>query len=150
MDTSVAKLLNEKNQDILTAAPSMSVYDCTLMMAEKNIGALPIVENNALVGIFTERDLMLKVVKERKNPEALAVNEVMTKEVIYIHKNSSLNEAMAIMTDQRIRHIPLLEDGQLVGMISIGDITHWLSLNYDRQKYELNVLNDYVNNRGYS
>ncbi|WP_230957307.1 CBS domain-containing protein [Piscirickettsia salmonis] len=58
---------------------------------------------------------------------------------------------MAIMTDQRIRHIPLLEDGQLVGMISIGDITHWLSLNYDHhKKYELNVLNDYVNNRGYS
>ncbi|WP_235602813.1 CBS domain-containing protein [Piscirickettsia litoralis] len=71
MDTSVSKLLNDKNTNILTAESSMSVYDCILMMAEKNIGALPVVENDVLLGIFTERDLMLKVVKERKDPEKL-------------------------------------------------------------------------------
>ncbi|WP_235602814.1 CBS domain-containing protein [Piscirickettsia litoralis] len=74
----------------------------------------------------------------------------MTKEVIYINKASPLNEVMAIMTDKRIRHIPILEEGKLIGMISIGDITHWLSLKYDRQKYEINTLNEYVSGGGYS
>ncbi|MDZ7359303.1 MAG: CBS domain-containing protein [candidate division KSB1 bacterium] len=118
----VKRLLEVKDRQVWTISKSATVLDALKLMAEKNIGALPVVEGEALIGIFTERDYARKLGLQGKQAEAIRIEEVMTRELITVTPDQSVNDCMALMTEKRIRHLPVLEGGRLVGLVSIGDV----------------------------
>jgi CBS domain-containing protein len=118
----VKRLLELKDNQVWTISKSATVLDGLKLMVEKNIGALPVVEGGALIGIFTERDYARKLGLQGKQVEATRIEEVMTKELITVNPSQSVNDCMALMTEKRIRHLPVLEEGRLVGLVSIGDV----------------------------
>jgi CBS domain-containing protein len=120
----VKRLLREKGHAIWTIAPSTPVIDALRLMAEKDIGALPVAENEKLVGIFTERDYARKIILHNRSSKNTLIRDIMTAPVITIQPPQTLRECMAIMNKHRIRHLPVIDNGQLVGMVSIGDVLH--------------------------
>jgi CBS domain-containing protein len=118
----VRDILKEKGNQIWWVSPDSTVYDALTLMAEKNAGALVVLDGEKLAGIFSERDYARKVVLKGKFSKETAVKEIMTSEVTYILLAQSVEECMALMTDKRIRHLPVLEGEKLVGVISIGDV----------------------------
>jgi CBS domain-containing protein len=118
----VRQLLKVKGEHVWTISKEATVLDSLELMAEKRIGSLVIIEDGQVVGIFTERDYARKVGPERRNPEETRIEEVMTRELITIDLNQTVNECMLLMTDNNIRHLPVMEDGRLVGIISVGDV----------------------------
>ncbi len=119
----VAQILQSKSDPAVhTIAPTASVFDALKLMAEKNIGALLIVEGERIVGILSERDYARKVVLMGKSSKETPVADVMTQPVLYVGPQQSTEECMALMTDSRLRHLPVLNDGKLIGLISIGDL----------------------------
>ena len=118
----VRQLLQAKGHEIWSARPDTSVFDALQMMAEHNIGALVVLDEGGLVGIFSERDYARKVVLKGKSSRETSVGEIMSQRVSCVGTDQTIDECMALMTDKRIRHLPVLEDDQLVGVISIGDV----------------------------
>jgi len=118
----VKDLLKTKNKDVWTIEPGATVYDAIAEMAAKQIGSLVVTEGDRVIGIITERDYARKVILQNKSSKTTPVREVMTKRVIYVEPKQKIEECMAIMTEKRIRHLPVLEGNRLVGMISIGDV----------------------------
>lgn len=118
----VAELLDNKGHEIWAIAPEQSVFAAIKLMADKGVGALVVVDNDKLVGIVSERDYARKVILANRQAETTHVREIMTTRVTYVGPDESIEECMAIMTDQRIRHLPILADEKLVGIISIGDL----------------------------
>ena len=118
-------------------------------MVHARIGGLLIMENEKILGMFTERDVMVKVVAKKLNPETTLVFEVMNKEVICVKPTTTTEEAMAIMTEKRIRHLPILDNSILCGLISIGDVTKWISMSHMKQAKDINDLIAFING-GYS
>jgi CBS domain-containing protein len=118
----VKKILQKKGSEVHTIEPEASVLDALRKMGENNIGSLVVVEGDKPVGIFTERDNALRVGMMDINCNDIAMEKVMTKELITITPDHTVNQCMALMTDNHIRHLPVLENGKLAGMISIGDI----------------------------
>ena len=118
----IGDLLKTKEQ-IWTIAPQASVYQALELMAEKDIGALLVVENAKLVGIFSERDYARKVILKGKTSRETAVSELMTQSVVFIAPENTLEESMALMTAKHIRHLPVLDRGRLVGIVTLGDVT---------------------------
>lgn len=125
MQSPVNVLLKEKGSQIFSAAPHESVFACVQRMNECRVGALLILENQKPVGIFTERDVSSKLVLSKRDPEQSPVSEFMTKNVLVIASSTTVEEAMAIVTQKRFRHLPVMDDGVLLGLISIGDLTKW-------------------------
>jgi CBS domain-containing protein len=120
--TMVKHLLQRKGSEVWSIAPGAMVYEALQLMADKNVGALVVVEGGPLVGIMSERDYARKVILLNKSSMSVPVREIMTTKVFYVSPESSIEECMTIMTDKHIRHLPVLEEGQLVGVISIGDV----------------------------
>ncbi|HUJ10082.1 MAG TPA: CBS domain-containing protein [Verrucomicrobiae bacterium] len=118
----VRHLLQEKGNQVWSIAPQASVYDALQLMADKNIGALLVIENNKVVGIFTERDYARKVVLHGRSSKTTTVGELESVDVLYVSPDDSIENCMAIMTDKRLRHLPVLEGDKLVGLVSIGDV----------------------------
>ena len=120
----VKQILNEKGQDVWAVPPDATIYEALELMAEKNIGAVLVMEDDALAGIFSERDYARKVVLQGKSSRETPVSEGMTEEVICVRPNQSVEGCMSLMTEKRIRHLPVLEpEGEsVVGVISIGDV----------------------------
>ena len=118
----VQQLLKVKGKRVWTISKESTVLDSLERMAEKRIGSLVVVEDDQVIGIFTERDYARMVGPERKNPEDTRIEEVMTRELITIGLNKTVKECMVLMTDNHVRHLPVMDEGQLVGMISIGDV----------------------------
>ncbi|PKO23945.1 MAG: histidine kinase [Chloroflexi bacterium HGW-Chloroflexi-1] len=118
----VRQLLGTKSGDIWTIAPEASVYEALQLMAEKNVGALLVVEAGKLVGVFSERDYARKVILKGKSSKETAVGELMSSTVYYVHPEQTIEACMALMTERRIRHLPVLEQDALVGIVSIGDL----------------------------
>jgi CBS domain-containing protein len=119
----VAQILRSKSESAVhTVAPTASVFDALKLMAEKNIGALLIVEGETIVGMLSERDYARKVVLMGKSSKETPVRDVMTCPVMYVGPQQSTEECMALMTEMRLRHFPVLDDGKLIGIISIGDL----------------------------
>lgn len=118
----VRQLLQIKGNDVWCISPDASVYDALRMMAEKNVGALPVLEGDQLVGILSERDYARKVVLKGKTSRDVPVSEIMSSPVFYVHPDQTVEECMDLMTHKHIRHLPVMEGDQLVGMISIGDV----------------------------
>lgn len=118
----VRHLLQRKGPDTWTISPEASVYSALELLAEKNIGALPVVSDGKLVGILSERDYARKVVLQGKKSQDTQVKELMTAKVYHVKPNRTIDECMRLMTDRKIRHLPVVEGGELIGIITIGDV----------------------------
>lgn len=118
----VRQLLQSKGGTVWTISPQTSVYEALQMMAEKNIGALLVVQTSKLVGLFSERDYARKVILQGRSSKTTTVGELMTREVLYISPDDSIEDCMALMTAKRNRHLPVIENDKLIGIISIGDV----------------------------
>lgn len=120
--TTIARILEAKGDDIWSIAPSSSVYEAVDLMARQNVGALLVVEDGDLVGIVSERDYARNVILKGKSSKETPVRDIMTADVTTAGLNATVEEGMRLMTEKRIRHLPVVQDGALVGVISIGDL----------------------------
>jgi CBS domain-containing protein len=118
----LSQILRDKSAEIMTVRPSDSVFVALQVLASYNIGALPVMEHERLVGIFSERDYARKVALQGLKSESTEVQEVMSTHVISVNLQHTVMECMALMSDKKIRHLPVVEMGQLVGILSIGDL----------------------------
>ncbi|HUJ72354.1 MAG TPA: CBS domain-containing protein [Verrucomicrobiae bacterium] len=118
----VKELLREKGSQVWTITPQATVYDALELMATKNIGALVVLDEGNVAGVFTERDYARKVVLKGRSSKTTAVGELMVTDVLYVSPDDTIENCMALMTDKRLRHLPVMENGNLVGVVSIGDI----------------------------
>lgn len=118
----VRDLLARKGRHVWSVAPDCTVYDTLKLMADKDIGAVLVLDGEQVVGIFSERDYARQVVLKGKTSKDTPVREVMTAKVVFVRPEQDIEECMALMTDKRFRHLPVLENGKLAGLISIGDV----------------------------
>ncbi len=122
----VSTLLRVKGNEVHTVEPEMPVIKVLEFMAEKKIGAVIVLEGQTIVGVFSERDFVRKVAQNKKLSLDVPVRELMTAGVYIVSPELTIDECMALMTNQRIRHLPVLKDGQMVGLISIGDVVKFI------------------------
>jgi len=118
----IRQLLNTKGQEVWSVSPDASVYEAMEIMADKGVGALVVLENDKLIGIITERDYARKVVLKERASKQTRVEEIMTKAVLYVRPGQTVEQCLAIMTEKRSRHLPVLDGDNLVGIVSIGDL----------------------------
>jgi CBS domain-containing protein len=141
---SVRQLLDAKGHDLWWVTPETFVFDALKLMAEKNCGALVVLEEGKLAGIFSERDYARKVTLKGKASKDTAVSEIMSTQVFFVRLESSIQECMALMTEKRIRHLPVLEDNKVVGVISIGDVVKAV---ISEQEFTIKQLENYITGR---
>lgn len=137
----VSIILENRGQDTVTASPGMAVHEVVKLFAEKRIGAVPIVDGAEVVGIMSERDLVHLVAKDGKDGLEKPVSEVMTSPPITVDPNYNVLAALGLMTRRRVRHLPVVEDGRLVGFISIGDLVKY---RMDRIEQDAQAMRDYI------
>ena len=139
---SVAQVLKSKTRQTVEAvAPSTSVFDAVKLMAEKNIGALLVLDGQRIAGIVTERDYARKIVLLGRSSRETPVGDVMSSPVMYVRPDQTNEECMALMTDNRVRHLPVVDQGRLVGLISIGDLVKDI---ISEQKFIIEQLEHYI------
>ena len=138
---SVKQLLANKPNLLWYIPPNATTFDGIKMLAEKSVGALPVMENDTLVGMFSERDYARKVALKGKSSLATPVSEVMTTEVVCVKLDQTNEDCMALMTDKRIRHLPVIDNGRVVGVISIGDLVKDI---ISEQKFVIEQLEHYI------
>lgn len=137
----VNHLLDSKGRDIISVAPDSSVFDAIKVMADKAVGSLLVMDGDELLGIVTERDYARKVILKGRSSESTTVSEVMTKEVMTTSSSKTVNDCMELMTKRRIRHLPVVEDNRVIGMISIGDLVQAI---ISDQQEEIEQLEHYI------
>jgi CBS domain-containing protein len=137
----IADVLAAKNSQVHTIRPTDTVLDAVHTMVAHNIGSLLVTEGDEIRGIITERDYLRRIVLEGRTSRATQVGEIMTARVVVTEPKVEVEEAMAIMTDRHIRHLPVLDQGKLVGIVSIGDLVKQLSRDH---KYQVQYLTDYI------
>jgi CBS domain-containing protein len=109
-------------QGVRSTAPTQSLADAAQMMKENDVGSLPVVEADRLVGIVTDRDIVVRAVAERVDPEAVSVDEVASRDVVSVSPDEDLDDALAVMARHRVRRLPVVEDGRLIGMLAQADV----------------------------
>jgi CBS domain-containing protein len=124
--TTIRTILDRKGTNFWSVSPSNTVFEAISMMAEKNVGALPVMEGENLVGIISERDYARKVILLGRGSRETAVAVIMTRNVRTAGMDDSVQECMQLMTENRFRHLPVVEDGRVIGIISIGDLVNWI------------------------
>ncbi len=137
----VRQCLQSKGGEIWSIRPDISVYEALEMMAEKDIGALLVLEGEKLVGIFSERDYARKVILQGKSSRDTWVSEIMTSRVVFVRLEQTIEECMALMTKKHIRHLPVLDGERLVGVISIGDVVKAI---ITEQQFVIEQLEHYI------
>ncbi|KAA3630408.1 MAG: CBS domain-containing protein [Proteobacteria bacterium] len=141
MLTPLSKLLEEKGADVLSVAPDASVADCVRKMNTERIGALIVMDGSKPVGIFTERDVMTRVLDAERDVKTTKVSEVMSPDLACVASSTTVGEALQIISEKRFRHLPVVDDGVVTGMVSIGDLTHWLVRGQEQEiKYLVNYI----------
>lgn len=141
----VRQVLAHKGSQVLSIGPGATALDAALLMNEHKIGALVVLEQGRVAGIFTERDVLRRVVAKRLDPATVSVRDVMTREVVCCTPETELDDARAIFMRQRIRHLPVVDErGRLEGLISIGDLNAW---QLEGQSLELHYLHEYIYGR---
>ncbi|HSD26779.1 MAG TPA: CBS domain-containing protein [Vicinamibacteria bacterium] len=138
--TTIRQILARKS-DIFSISPEATVYEALQKMAETNVGALIVLRDGQLVGIFSERDYARKVLLLGKSPRDTPVGEIMTTRVVIINPDRTAGECMALMTEKRFRHVPVMEGGKLVGVISIGDVVRAV---VEEQEFTIKQLESYI------
>jgi len=141
MITTALQLLESKGRDVWSVAPDMLVYDALQVMAEKDVGAVLVLEGDRLVGIFSERDYARKVILQGKSSKTVAVREMMAREVVFVHPDDSLETCMKLMTARRVRHLPVMDGERLFGVVSIGDVVKRVIAN---QEFTIRELEKYI------
>ena len=142
--TTVQEILRAKGHDVWTVSPDATVYEALSIMAQKNVGALVVVEGPRVVGIISERDYARNVILRGKSSRVSPVADIMTPRVYYARPSQTALECMALMTDKRVRHLPVLEDDRLVGVISIGDTVKAV---IDEQDFVIRQYEEYITGR---
>jgi CBS domain-containing protein len=137
----VRNILQTKGNAIYSVEPDTMVYRAIELMCEKNIGGLLIVENGKLVGIFTERDYARKLILKGKSSKDTPIKDLMTSNLVTVSPETSIDDCMRVMTGRKIRHLPVLDNGNLVGVISIGDVVHYV---IEEQKSIIEHLEHYI------
>jgi len=122
----VGSILKQKGRDLCWIAPGASVYEAIELMADRHIGALLVFEGPRLVGIISERDYARKVILKGRLSKETRVREIMTTDVISVGPKDNVDDCMTLMTENRIRHLPVIDEGQVVGVVSIGDLVKWI------------------------
>ena len=137
----VKQLLQAKGHDIWSVGPEDSVYDAIELMANKGVGALVVMEGDSLVGVLSERDYARKVVLQGRSSKGTKIKEIMTSRVVYARPEQTVEECMALMTDKRIRHLPVMDGDELLGVISIGDLVKAI---IEEQQHVIEQLEQYI------
>ena len=137
----VMEILSRKGNDFWYIAPESTVYEALEMMSDKDIGALLVIENGNVIGIISERDYARKVALLGRLSKEIPVREIMSTKVMYVKPNRTPEECMALMTNKRVRHLPVLEDNKLVGVISIGDVVKAV---IDEKEFVIDQLVQYI------
>jgi len=138
----VAHVLKSKpDQTVYTITPTASVFDAAKLMAEKNIGALLVMEAERIIGIITERDYARKIVLMSRSSKETPVRDIMASSVMYVRPDQTSEECMALMTENRLRHLPVIDSGKLIGLISIGDLVKDI---ISEQKFIIQQLEHYI------
>jgi len=135
------EILEEKGGDVLEIEGDASVFEAVQLMVEMNVGSLLVTEGGEITGIVTERDYLRRVTLEGRAERETAVREIMSSPLIVASPETTVDECMALMTDRRIRHVPVVEDGQVVGLVSIGDLVKFKS---KLQTFEIQYLTNYI------
>ncbi len=139
--STVKDLLTAKGSSVSTISPQANVYEALAIMAEKNIGALVVVSEEKVVGVVSERDYARKVVLKGRSSKEIAVKDIMSSAVVSVSPSQTVEECMAIMTEKRYRHLPVLDNRKLVGIISIGDLVKSI---ISEQKFMIENLKNYI------
>ena len=141
----VSKVLEKKGGDVLSVSPDSAVFDAIEKMAEISAGTALVMDGNQLAGIISERDFIRKIYLRKKYGQGVTVKEIMSTELTTVTPDESLETCMNTMTQKRIRHLPVLEDGNVVGIVSLGDIVKYLN---DEKDFEIKNLQSYISGPG--
>lgn len=141
IDSTTACILQQKPRGAVAISPDATVYEAIELMAEKNIGAILVVENDELLGIISERDYARGIILKGKSSKQTKVEEIMTTRPVTVSTKEKVRTCMELMTSQRVRHLPVIEEGKVVGIISIGDVVNWI---IQAQQAALDQLEDYI------
>ena len=139
--TTVRDVLSRKGNDVFTIELDASVFDALKRMAQEDVGALVVVERNAVIGVISERDYARKVILRGESSKDIPVARIMTRRVVTVTPDTSIDECMGLMTDKRVRHLPVVEDGSLCGVVSIGDVVKALLAEKD---FVIERLEEYI------
>lgn len=139
--TLVREILESKGHGFYSTSPASMVYEAIRLMSEKSVGSLLVMEDGRLLGIITERDYARKVILEGKSSKETPVRDIMTTPVLYVGPDQTIDECMALVTDARIRHLPVMEDDKVVGVLSIGDLVKSI---ISEQKFVIEQLQRYI------
>jgi CBS domain-containing protein len=135
------EILDDKGRGVLTIDAEASVIDAVARMVEANVGSLLVTDGGEIAGIVTERDYLRRVALDGRDDRSTPVREIMSAPLIVVTPDTSVDECMALMTDRRVRHLPVVEDGDVVGMVSIGDLVKFRSR---QQTFEIQYLTQYI------
>jgi CBS domain-containing protein len=137
----LSEILKQKGGTIWSISPEATVFEAIQLMADKNVGAILVVEGEKLVGIFSERDYVRRVALRGRSSQQTSVRETLTGNVIQVRPTHTVEECMRLMTDHRVRHLPVLEGEKIVGLVSIGDLVNWI---ITAQSTTINQLQTYI------
>jgi CBS domain-containing protein len=144
--STVGQLLQAKGAAVWSVSPDSSVYEALEMMAHKDVGAVLVLEAGKLVGIFSERDYARKVILKGKSSRSATVSEMMTRRVLFTDPEATIDACMMLMTEKRVRHLPVLENDKPIGIVSIGDVVKRI---ISEQKFTIQELEKYITGSGY-
>ncbi len=145
MDTKIGSIVDGKSGAIEFVGPQTAVKDAVALMNRQQIGSVLVLDGERLLGIFTERDVLTRVVGASRDPDATAVTEVMTRKLVVVERTTTVGQAMALMSQRRCRHLPVLDGDRVIGLISMGDLTRWIIRDQERAIVD---LTDYVHRTG--
>jgi CBS domain-containing protein len=140
----LSEILDEKGADVLEIEADASVFEAVKEMVEANVGSLLVIEGGEITGIVTERDYLRRVTLEGRTDKEIAVREIMSSPLIMVTPRTTVDECMALMTHRRIRHLPVVDGREVVGIVSIGDLVKFQS---KQQSFEIQYLTDYISAR---
>jgi CBS domain-containing protein len=144
MNQLLSSILEEKSGDVLQIDGGATVFEAITKMVDANVGSLLVTEDGEIAGIMTERDYLRRVTLQGRTDKDTAVRDIMSSPLVVATPETSVDECMAMMTDRRIRHVPVVDDGEVVGVVSIGDLVKFKS---KQQAFEIKYLTDYITGR---
>lgn len=137
----IKQILSGKSREVISVSPSATVYDALVLMAEKDVGAVLVMDGDRLAGIFSERDYARKIILHGRTSRETVIREIMTERVVCVNPYQAVEEAMALMTEVRCRHLPVVEHGKVMGIVSIGDLVKEI---ITEQEFVIQQLESYI------